>query len=183
MPGAFRITPSLGPLGIVLISNLPVSILLKCRTILKIKIYHKLQKRIPHLWRCGREGSRGAWLALREQGPQRSPRVASLPTFLAKQESRATGRGLFAAAIRTILRLCFWATDCHGALRLAMTPKYEITAKKDPVFRPSLFLRFIDCRKNETARALRMERYGMHHARFVCPHSGPKPSTIRMRNE
>ena len=69
--------------------NLSVSILLKGRNVLEIEICHKLQKRIPHLWRCGREGSRGAWLALREQGPQRSPRVASLPTFLAKQESRA----------------------------------------------------------------------------------------------
>ena len=121
MYGAVCIVSSLGPARYRSYIKSTRFYFVKCRTILKIKIYHKLQKRIPHLWRCGREGSRGAWLALREQGLQRSPRVASLPTFLAKQESRAPGRGLFAAAIRTMLRFCFWATDCHVASLLAMT--------------------------------------------------------------
>ena len=45
-------------------------------------------------------------MGLREQDLQRSPRVASLPTFLAKQESRAPGRGLTAATICTTYRFC-----------------------------------------------------------------------------
>ena len=49
-----------------------------------------------------------------------------------------------------------------------MTPKYEITAKKDPVFRPSFLLHFVYCRKNETEHALRMERHALYRARIAC---------------
>ena len=77
--------------------------MLKGRNVLKIEIYLEMNKRMPHKQSTGLGDPRGT---ASHAGACVDPLVASLPTFLAKQESRAPGRGLFAAGIRTILRFC-----------------------------------------------------------------------------
>ena len=71
----------------------PFPYFLKDRSVFEIEIPHITKKRIPvPTARRPGGGSGGAWMGLREQDLQRSPPVASLPTFLAKEESRASGR-------------------------------------------------------------------------------------------